>query len=165
MRYARYLTILVVLIMGCLLAIQVDAGPKGQGKGKGPKATAPVPKTGQTSFYVVGDDGDLQTGVAWPDPRFTDNGDGTVTDNLSGLTWTQNANLYPLTANWQEAITYCNDLEIADYDDFRLPNIRELMSLLDFEGILSEFDNDVLVSRGLLFPEDHPFTDVQANWF
>jgi hypothetical protein len=32
------------------------------------------------------------TGVAWPNPRFTDNSDGTVTDNLTGLIWLKNAN-------------------------------------------------------------------------
>lgn len=50
-----------------------------------------VPKTGQTTCYDAngsvipcagtGQDGDIQAGVAWPDPRFTDNGNGTVTDN------------------------------------------------------------------------------------
>jgi hypothetical protein len=32
-------------------------------------------------------DGEIRAGVAWPTPRFTDNGDGTATDNLTGLTW------------------------------------------------------------------------------
>ena len=41
---------------------------------------APVEKSGQTTSYATGDDGDLEKGVAWPSPRFTDNGDGTVTD-------------------------------------------------------------------------------------
>ena len=46
-----------------------------------------VPATGQTDSVAAGDDGDLQKGVPWPDPRFTDNGDGTVTDHLTGLIW------------------------------------------------------------------------------
>ncbi len=50
-----------------------------------------VPRTGQTISYAAGDDGDLQKEVAWPKPRFTDLGDGTVTDNLTGLIWTKNA--------------------------------------------------------------------------
>ena len=44
-----------------------------------------LPQTGQTVSDIVGDDGDLQIGVAWPTPRFVDNGDGTLTDNLTGL--------------------------------------------------------------------------------
>jgi len=55
---------------------------------------APVPKTGQTTSYATGDDGDLEKGVAWPDPRFMDNGNGTVTDNLTGLIWLKNANCF-----------------------------------------------------------------------
>ena len=46
-----------------------------------------LPKTGQTTSYAAGDDGALQKGVASPNPRFTDNGNGTVTDNLTGLIW------------------------------------------------------------------------------
>ena len=52
----------------------------------------PVEKTGQTTSYATGDDGDLEKGLAWPNPRFTDNEDGTVTDNLTGLIWLKNAN-------------------------------------------------------------------------
>ena len=60
-----------------------------------PDGPAPVPKTGQTSCYdefgdeincaSTGQDGDYQQGILWPNPRFRDNGNGTVTDNLTGL--------------------------------------------------------------------------------
>ena len=62
-----------------------------------------LPKTGQTKCYNdngaeiacagTGQDGEAQAGIAWPDPRFSDRGDGTVIDNLTGLVWTQDANL------------------------------------------------------------------------
>ena len=39
----------------------------------------------------TGQDGELQAGVAWPEPRFIDNRDGTVTDNLTGLMWLKDA--------------------------------------------------------------------------
>ncbi len=55
---------------------------------------APVPKTGQTTSYATGDDGILQKGVVWPIPRFKDNNNGTVTDNLTGLIWLKNANCF-----------------------------------------------------------------------
>ena len=58
---------------------------------------APVEDTGQTGCWDAGgtprdctgtgEDGEHQAGVEWPTPRFTDNGDGTVTDNLTGLDW------------------------------------------------------------------------------
>ena len=60
-----------------------------------PAIPAPIPKTGQTQCRGLqlgnlidcagtGQDGEYQAGVS-VDPRFTDNGDGTVTDNLTGL--------------------------------------------------------------------------------
>ena len=45
---------------------------------------AGLPKTGQTSSYGTGSDGDLQQGAA---RSFTDNGDGTITDDATGLMW------------------------------------------------------------------------------
>ena len=58
---------------------------------------AEVPKTGQTTSYDTNtpqaDDGALQQGVAWPDPRFLlDTVEGTVFDNMTGLTWLRDAN-------------------------------------------------------------------------
>jgi hypothetical protein len=60
-----------------------------------------LPKTGETLCYDqtgavlpcagTGQDGETQTGAAWPVPRFTDNLNGTVTDNLSGLIWLKDA--------------------------------------------------------------------------
>ncbi|MCX5871430.1 MAG: hypothetical protein NTY00_12575 [Deltaproteobacteria bacterium] len=47
---------------------------------------APVAKTGQTTLSMPGDDGALQKGVS-VSGRFKDNGDGTVTDHLTGLIW------------------------------------------------------------------------------
>jgi len=46
-----------------------------------------LPKTGQTISYVAGDDGDYEAGYVPDGDRFVDNGDGTVTDNATGLMW------------------------------------------------------------------------------
>jgi hypothetical protein len=119
--------------------------------------SAPVAKTGQTTSYLTGDDGDLQKGVASPDPRFIDNGDQTVTDNLTGLMWAKNANLYNGTMNWNAAIVYANNLSLGSescgvsYEDWRLPNSFELESLRD----LGTF-NPAL-------PIGHPFDNVQNS--
>jgi hypothetical protein len=88
-----------------------------------------LPKTGQTTSYVSGDDGDIQAGVDWPDPRFTDNGDGTVTDHLTNLMWQQDADAIG-QQTWVNAVSACNSLTLADYDDWRLPNAFELESLV-----------------------------------
>lgn len=66
--------------------LNIETGLKGK--------AAPVERTGQTTSYAAGDDGDLQRGAIWPNPRFTDNGNGTVTDNLTGLIWLKDANCF-----------------------------------------------------------------------
>ncbi len=99
---------------------------------------APVPKTGQTATYATGDDGDLEKGVAWPTPRFTDNGNGTVTDNLTGLVWVKEAYNVPMT--WADAVSAAANAHDGQYGltdgskpgDWRLPNVRELQSLIDY---------------------------------
>ena len=116
-----------------------------------------VTKTGQTTSYATGDDGDLEKGIDLPSPRFTDNSDGTITDNLTGLIWLQNANCiqthYPSFDNdvagdsniagdgkvtWQHALDFVAGINSGTYpncsggsSDWRLPNIKELISLLD----------------------------------
>jgi hypothetical protein len=65
---------------------------------------APVPKTSQTTAYGTDtrDDGAVQKGVAWPTPRFTDNNNNTVTDNLTGLIWMKDTHFFGLR-NWTQA--------------------------------------------------------------
>ena len=131
----------------------------------GPTIPAPVPATGQTTSYETGDDGDLQKGVPWPEQRFTDNDDGTVTDNLTGLIWLQDATCGKWepapgvpTVPWRDAVEAANDLSDGDCGlsdgsvrgEWRLPNIRELTSLIDY----SNFDPAL--------PSDHPFIDAEG---
>jgi hypothetical protein len=99
--------------------------------GTGIVPPAELPATGQTSGSVAGEDGVLQKGVSWPDPRFTDNGDDTMTDNLTGLMWDKIANRFG-ARTWTEALTDVTDLVIESYDDWRLPNVVELRSLINF---------------------------------
>ncbi|MDY6836631.1 MAG: DUF1566 domain-containing protein [Thermodesulfobacteriota bacterium] len=60
--------------------------------------------------------------------HFVDNGDGTVTDTSSGLMWQQTETK---AMRWKKALAYCEDTELGGYQDWRLPNIRELLSLVD----------------------------------
>lgn len=110
---------------------------------------APVARTGQTTAYATGDDGSLQKGVVAPTPRFTDNGNGTVTDRLTGLVWLKEgtcAKFYlgdnTATGNprpWAQAVQSANLLATglcgltdgSRAGDWRLPNRKELDSLID----------------------------------
>ena len=126
----------------------------------GPCNQAPTPKTGQRTSYATGDDGDLEKGVAWPTPRFTDNGDGTITDNLTGLIWLKNANCFGIRS-WNNALSDSNGLENGECGltdgssagEWRLPNYRELFSLVDAENY-----NPAL-------PSGNPFNNVQSNYY
>jgi len=123
----------------------LKSGEWGLKTGTGTIATypAPVSRTGQTPTVPfaapTGSDGDLEKGVAWPSPRFTDNINGTVTDNLTGLIWLQNANKWG-AVNWNTALNNCSNLAadgstLTDGSvagDWRLPNIMELLSLIDW---------------------------------
>ncbi|KJU83697.1 protein containing DUF1566 [Candidatus Magnetobacterium bavaricum] len=152
--------------------------------------------TGQTTKYAEGDDGALRKGMAWPKPRFKDNGNQTVTDNLTGLVWSKDAGTPTVGAckgirrtsgwqktldyvkcftridenacksigkaramNWQNAMDYIGCLNGTNYlgrDDWRLPNRKELMSLVDRGGFMPPL------------PSGHPFKNVQTaadRWY
>lgn len=61
--------------------------------------------------------------------HFTDNGDGTITDNLTLLIWQKMP--YSDTLTWEQALHYADTLSLANQNDWRLPNIKELQSLND----------------------------------
>lgn len=119
-----------------------------------------VQATGQTSSFAAGDDGAFQKGSK-ADPRFTDNGNGTVTDNLTKLIWMKDANYLGGTRTWANAIAAANSLAngtggLTDGSvagDWRLPNVRELQSLVDYSRLAPAL------------PGGHPFTNVQPNLY
>ena len=111
-----------------------------------------LPDTGQTKCYdqggaeiscasatCPGQDGQYAMGCL-SQGRFVDNGDGTVTDTCTGLMWQKD------TADtngegqiddadriqWCAAIAYCEHLSFAGHDNWRLPNVRELQSIVDY---------------------------------
>ena len=57
-----------------------------------------------------------------------DNSDGTVTDTATGLMWQQET---ADPRNWEAALSYCENLSLAGYSDWRLPTIKELASIVD----------------------------------
>ena len=154
------------------------------GKGKVEKPDqcyAGVPKTGQTESYYPGDDGDLEKGICWPNPRFTING-GTVTDNLTGLMWLRDANCmrseYPEIdsdnvlgdghVNWYHALDFVAGINGgtysncgAGYNDWRVPNVRELLSLIDYRFNNPAIPNAVGTDQ---WTEGNPFS-VEAGWY
>jgi len=92
--------------------------------------------TGHIKAYPAGVSGPMGNyvravrGDSYGANQFTDNGDGTVTDTASGLTWQQEDSGSGL--DWEDALAYAEDLELADYDDWRLPDVKELQSIVDY---------------------------------
>ena len=62
--------------------------------------------------------------------QFKDNGDGTITDQATGLTWTRMDSKQAM--NWKEALAYAENLKLAGHDDWRLPNAKELQYIVDY---------------------------------
>ena len=132
-----------------------------------------IPKTQITQDYYPGtdgEDGDLQAGMEWPSPRFADNGDGTVTDNMTGLQWGKTASY----TSWMNAMSACESSTLAGHDDWRLPNVRELRSLLsDFSrsypvlelGVFSNFStgNNYWTSTRFEYNANYAYA-VYANY-
>ncbi len=93
--------------------------------------------TGTYVPEVAGDDGSLRAGVALPWPRLRDNGDGTLTDTLTGLVWLKRANC--LSGDWATAVAAANALAsgqcgLSDGSTagaWRMPNRKEMASLAD----------------------------------
>ena len=61
---------------------------------------------------------------------FTDNGDGTITDQATGLMWQQADD--GVARNWEQALAYAESLTLASHSDWRLPNAKELQSIVDY---------------------------------
>lgn len=132
-------------------------------------AVAPVPKI--TSGWG--------TGVAWPNPRFTDNRNGTVTDHLTGLIWLRNADCFG-AQTWEDARAKAEalfdgcencggekrDCGLGDgtrAGNWRLPNVRELNSLVDYGGWDPDAAGSVVpdTEGAGKWSEGDPFTAVQ----
>ena len=105
--------------------------------------------------------------MAWPNPRFTVS-NGTVTDNLTGLIWLKNANCFGFRT-WTQALSDANGLaspgcglsDGSTAGQWRLPNVKELQSLIDFAYFNPALSN--AAGTGQLTGDS--FTGVQSNFY
>lgn len=89
--------------------------------------TGPMPgQTEDKQFYVIYVRGSMDYGIN----DFSDNGDGTITDISTGLMWMQDDNGQAIS--WADALNYAETFSFAGYDDWRLPDVKELQSIVDY---------------------------------
>lgn len=106
----------------------------------------------------------MQKGIAWPIPKFTDHGDGTVTDNLTRLIWLKQLGCFG-QKTWDDASASCNALADGDCGltdgsvpgDWRLPNVKEFTSLVDYSKV------DPALPSGYPFQGNMPI--VSSFWW
>jgi hypothetical protein len=155
-KLSSWKVVLPLIALACLVALPQSARAQTE-------SIESVSLTSATADYVVVDTGQAkcydasreipcpQEGEAFygqdaqyagAQPSYTDNGDGTITDNVTGLMWQQSADTdgdgdidAADKLTYAEACTYCQNLTLAGYTDWRLPDIKQLYSLIDFSGI------------------------------
>ncbi len=114
-----------------------------------------LPDTGQVNSYTTtfGEDSDYQI---FP-PAFIVNGNGTVTDTVTGLLW-QRSDGGEMTI--ENAVLYCDSLSLAGHTDWRLPNAHEAFSILNHQKANPAIDVNIFSNTGA---EYWWTSDRQAN--
>ena len=103
------------------------------------------------------------------DPRrvhsYSDNGNGTVTDEVTGIIWEKND---AAADNWADAVSYCEDLVLGGVgpDAWRLPEIQELWSILDLGAANPAIESDFPTAQSTLWSATSAGgdTDAESAW-
>ncbi|NLS12498.1 DUF1566 domain-containing protein [Vibrio sp. SM6] len=79
-------------------------------------------------------------GAAYHNMSYVDNKDGTVTEKVTNRMWQQKIDYQ--RRDWYDSIQYCEDLDYAGYSDWRLPNMREALSIVNFNKTSPAIDEE-----------------------
>lgn len=137
--FARFL--LIVIISSTLISCGIESELTDSEGSHNTQSEWILTKTGVQTSYTDYDDGYYQSGA---EPNFfRDDTLGVVTDKLHKLMWQDNDAVGSTTYTWTEAVAYCEYLELAGYSDWRLPEMDELESIIDYgeRDIISVFQH------------------------
>jgi hypothetical protein len=95
--------------------------------------------------------------------RYRDNGDGTVTDLFTGLMWEKNISEYTSFMSWENALAYCEGLNLVGYSDWRMPTIKELRSLIDYSLFYPAVDTTFFPEKSSRYWSSHWTSTTMAN--
>ncbi len=90
--------------------------------------------------------------------EFADNGDSTITDVATGLMWSQDDSQEGM--DWEHALAYAENATYAGYSDWRLPNVKELQSIVDYSGVFPALDTTMFIISGIVNEagnDDYPY--------
>lgn len=172
------------VILGCAAFVLFFSAPFFSGAA----SWNPLPDTGQTKCYDA--DGNEITCPAEGEPfygqdaqyqgaspSYIDNGDGTVTDKNTGLIWQKDtadtnkdgsitSDDYPTgdKMTWQETVDYCDGLVFGNRSDWRLPDVMELESLVDYSGAVTGVNAAFNCASGRYWSSDFPAELPALAW-
>ncbi|MFI3255390.1 MAG: DUF1566 domain-containing protein [Eubacteriales bacterium] len=118
----------------------------------------PADSTPMMGKYVRAVRGDV-----YGEEDYTDNGDGTITDNESGLMWMQDD--LAVGVEWAEALAMAESYEFAGYSDWRLPDVKELQSIVDYGGAYPAINQDYFNSTYLDINENYYYWTSTSAYF
>ena len=177
MKNYRILTLLVGLFFAMLLT--ACDGDSGTNNGELAQSSSTISTNAPANLYMIVDTGvqdyyndstiiaapsedtpfyGQDANYSGPAPDYTDNGDGTVTDNNTGLMWQQDMGPKQTVA---EASTLADSLTLGGHSDWRVPTIKELYSLIQFTGqVLGESAIELFIDMSYF---DQPLGDTSIG--
>jgi len=122
-----------------------------------------IPDTGQSTDYTATFGEDHNYGVNLH--SYTNNGDGTLLDNVTGLMWQQNDSL--VTSTLALGLTYCKDLVLAGHEDWRMPEHKEFLWLVDSDAAGAPYWDGPFIDNGSLVFHSRNVNQFNSarNWY
>lgn len=119
----------------------------------------PAETPGDMGKYVRAVRGDENASIN----DFVDNGDGTITDEATDLMWMQADS--SMGMEWEDALVYAENFSYGGYDDWRLPDVKELQSIVDYSGVYPAIDHNYFTTTALEENEFYYFWTNTSAYF